>query len=197
MDEPLGALDKNLREDMQEELRQSHHGVGATILYVTHDQQEAASMTDRMAIMNHGVIEQIGPPHELYELPCNSFVARFLGEANMFGISRTELLSAGRLRIATAEGPVLLACGSATGTVVCLRPENVSIAAAGPARENRFSGRIVDIVDAAGSIHYRVAIAPGCNVTARVTAERRGTVLPMDGVVHVGWDAEDALVLPS
>ena len=88
MDEPLGALDKNLREEMQEELRQFHRGVGATILYVTHDQQEAASMADRMAIMNHGAIEQVGPPHELYERPRNSFVARFLGEANMFGIVR-------------------------------------------------------------------------------------------------------------
>jgi len=197
MDEPLGALDKNLREDMQEELRQFHHGVGATILYVTHDQQEAASMADRMAIMNHGVIEQIGPPHELYERPRNSFVARFLGEANMFAILQAEKLSPDRLRLATVEGPVVLACGSTTGSVVCLRPENVSIAATPPARENCFPGRIVDIVHAAGSIRYRVAIAPGCTVTARVTAERRGTVLPMDGVVHVGWDAEDALVLPS
>ena len=84
MDEPLGALDKNLREEMQEELRQFHHTVGATILYVTHDQQEAASMADRIAIMNHGKAEQIGSPHEVYDQPSNSFVARFLGEANMF-----------------------------------------------------------------------------------------------------------------
>ena len=67
MDEPLGALDKNLREEMQEELRQFHHTVGATILYVTHDQQEAASMADRIAIMNHGKAEQIGSPHEVYD----------------------------------------------------------------------------------------------------------------------------------
>jgi putative spermidine/putrescine transport system ATP-binding protein len=197
MDEPLGALDKNLREDMQEELRQFHHSVGATILYVTHDQQEAASMADRMAIMNHGAIEQVGPPHELYERPCNGFVARFLGEANMFGIVRTDPLPAGRSRFATEVGLELLACGSPTGTVVCIRPENVTIAETPPARDNCFSGRIVDIVHAAGSIRYRVAIAPNCIVTARVASERRTTVLPRDGVVHVGWDAEDALVLPA
>jgi putative spermidine/putrescine transport system ATP-binding protein len=197
MDEPLGALDKNLREDMQEELRQFHRGVGATILYVTHDQQEAASMADRMAIMNQGAIEQIGPPHELYERPGNSFVARFLGEANMFGIVRTDPLPTGRMRIATKEGPVLLARGAPTGTIVCIRPENVSIAEAPPERDNCFAGRIVDIVHAAGSVRYRVAIAPNCWVTARVGSDRRVTVLPKDTAVHVGWDAEDALVLPS
>jgi putative spermidine/putrescine transport system ATP-binding protein len=197
MDEPLGALDKNLREDMQEELRQFHRNVGATILYVTHDQQEAASMADRMAIMNHGAIEQVGPPHALYERPCNSFVARFLGEANMFGIVRADTLPAGRMRSATAEGPALIVSASSPGAAICIRPENVSIAAAPPARENCFAGRIVDIVHAAGSIRYRVAIGPDCTVTVRVASDRRTTVLPVDGLVHVGWDAEDALVLPS
>jgi putative spermidine/putrescine transport system ATP-binding protein len=195
MDEPLGALDKNLREDMQEELRQFHRNVGATILYVTHDQQEAASMADRMAIMNHGAIEQVGPPHALYELPCNSFVARFLGEANMFGVVQADTLPSGRMRLATAEGPALIACTS--GAIVCVRPENVSIAAAPLTRANCFAGRIVDIVHAAGSVRYRVAIAPNCTVTARVASDRRTPILPADGVVHVGWDAEDALVLPS
>jgi putative spermidine/putrescine transport system ATP-binding protein len=197
MDEPLGALDKNLREDMQEELRQFHRGVGATILYVTHDQQEAASMADRMAIMNLGVIEQVGPPLELYERPRNSFVARFLGEANLFGIVHTEPLPQGRLRLATVEGPVLLACAPADGTVACLRPENVTIAAAAPERGNCFPGRIVDIVHVAGSIRYRVEIAANCAVTVRAASERRTPVLPMGGAVHVAWDAEDVIVLPS
>jgi putative spermidine/putrescine transport system ATP-binding protein len=197
MDEPLGALDKNLREDMQEELRQFHRGVGATIVYVTHDQQEAASMADRMAIMNRGAIEQVGPPHALYERPCNSFVARFLGEATMFGIVQADTLPGGRMRLVTTEGPVLLASASSPGAVVCVRPENVSIATNPLARENCFVGRIVDVVHAAGSIRYRVAIGPHCAVTARVASDRRTTVLPADGVVHIGWDAEDALVLPS
>ena len=101
------------------------------------------------------------------------------------------------MRVATGEGPVLLACASPAGTIVCVRPENVSIAAAPPARENCFSGRIVDIVHAAGSIRYRWRSSRAAVVTARVASERRTSVLPMDGVVHVGWDAEDALVLPS
>jgi putative spermidine/putrescine transport system ATP-binding protein len=197
MDEPLGALDKNLREEMQEELRQFHRNVGATILYVTHDQQEAASMADRMAIMQHGKAEQIGPPRELYEKPGNSFVARFLGEANLFGIARCEPSAAGQLRLTTVEGPTLLASGSPTGRVVCIRPENIVIATEPPTRANCFAGRIIDIVHAAGSIRYRVALSPTCIVIVRVASERRTIVLPTDSAVHVGWDAEDALVLPS
>ena len=154
-------------------------------------------MADRMAIMNHGAIEHVGPPHELYERPRNSFVARFLGEANLFDVAQAETLPGGRMRVMTAEGPVLLACAAPAGIIVCVRPENVVIATAPPARENCFSGRIVDIVHAAGSIRYRVAIAANCVVTARVASERRSSVLPMDGVVNVGWDAEDALMLPS
>jgi putative spermidine/putrescine transport system ATP-binding protein len=197
MDEPLGALDKNLREEMQEELRQFHRDVGATILYVTHDQQEAASMADRMAIMSHGAVEQIGPPRDLYEKPGNSFVARFLGEANLFGIARADPVAEGRLRLATKEGPVMLASGPAGGTCVSVRPENIAISELPSVRENCFPGRIVDIVHAAGSIRYRIALSPDCTVTARVTAERRMAVLPLDTAVHVGWDAEDSLILPS
>jgi putative spermidine/putrescine transport system ATP-binding protein len=197
MDEPLGALDKNLREEMQEELRQFHRSVGATILYVTHDQQEAASMADRMAIMCQGAVEQIGPPRELYEKPGNSFVARFLGEANLFRIGKTGSGPSGQSRLLTEEGQVLLAAGRATGAVVCVRPENISIGQAPPGRPNCFPGRIVDIVHAAGSIRYRVAISPNCTVTARVVSERRMTVLSMDAAVFIGWDAEDTLMLPS
>ena len=154
-------------------------------------------MADRMAIMSHGAVEQIGPPWELYEKPANSFVARFLGEANLFRIGKIDPGASGQSRLLTEEGQILLAAGSSTGPVVCVRPENITIGQAPPGRQNCFSGRIVDIVQAAGSIRYRVAISPNCTVTARVVSERRVTVLPMDAAVHVGWDAEDTLVLPS
>ena len=83
MDEPLGALDKNLRYEMQVEIKEIQQRLGMTVLYVTHDQEEAMSMSDRIAIMNHGRIEQVGPPGEMYERPANPFVGRFLGEANL------------------------------------------------------------------------------------------------------------------
>jgi ABC-type dipeptide/oligopeptide/nickel transport system ATPase component len=83
MDEPLGALDKNLRYDMQVEIKEIQRRLGMTVVYVTHDQEEAMNMSDRIAIMNRGRIEQVGMPSEVYERPSNAFVGRFLGEANI------------------------------------------------------------------------------------------------------------------
>ena len=83
MDEPLGALDKNLRFEMQVEIKEIQQRLGMTVLYVTHDQEEAMSMSDRIAILNGGRIDQVGPPLEVYERPANPFVGRFLGEANL------------------------------------------------------------------------------------------------------------------
>ncbi|MBS0560345.1 MAG: ABC transporter ATP-binding protein [Proteobacteria bacterium] len=191
MDEPLGALDKNLREEMQEELRQFHRNVGATILYVTHDQQEAASMADRIAIMNHGKAEQVGAPHEVYERPGNSFVARFLGEANMFRLRRGWPDGPGRLRCETEESLNLLACGATSAALACVRPEDIVIGPAPTGRENCFAGRVTDLVQVAGSVRYRVAVAPGCTLIVRASAERRAVVLAKDDAVHVGWDAAD------
>ena len=91
MDEPLGALDKNLREEMQYEIKRFHREIGATVLYVTHDQDEAATMSDRIAILNQGRIAQIGRPRELYEAPASAFVASFLGEANLFEVAAVRV----------------------------------------------------------------------------------------------------------
>ena len=83
MDEPLGALDKNLRESMQYELKHIHETLGVTVVYVTHDQGEALTMSNRIAVFNDGYIQQLSSPNELYERPNNSFVARFIGENNI------------------------------------------------------------------------------------------------------------------
>jgi putative spermidine/putrescine transport system ATP-binding protein len=195
MDEPLGALDKNLREEMQEELRQFHHAVGATILYVTHDQHEAASMADRIAIMNHGKVEQIGPPHAVYERPGNSFVARFLGEANLFHVVSTRAVGVDRVRCETAEGLALIAPVAVDGKVICTRPEAIAIGAEPPARDNCFRGRVADKVQVAGSIRYRVAVDSDWWLTVRVASDRRTPLIEIDDEVHVGWDAEDTLLL--
>jgi putative spermidine/putrescine transport system ATP-binding protein len=197
MDEPLGALDKNLREEMQEELRQFHHTVGATIVYVTHDQQEAAAMADRIAIMNHGKAEQVGTPHEVYERPANSFVARFLGEANMFRLRSAAPNGAGCLCCETEEALALLAPDTISGTMICVRPEDIAISAAPLRHDNHFRGRVVDMVQVAGTVRYRVAVAPACTLIVRASAERRSAVLGVNEPVHVGWDATDMQVLPE
>ena len=103
MDEPLSALDKNLREEMQFEVKQFQEALGATVLYVTHDQAEAASMSHRIAIINHGRIEQLGTAREMYERPDNRFVASFLGEADIFEVERLERRGGGAVAV-TPEG---------------------------------------------------------------------------------------------
>ena len=197
MDEPLGALDKNLREEMQEELRQFHHAVRATILYVTHDQQEAVSMADRIAIVNHGKAEQVGAPSRVYERPANSFVARFLGEANMFHLNQARPDGSDHVRCDTREALTLRATAATPGTVACVRPEDIAIATTPTGRDNCFPGRITDMVQLAGSVRYRVSVSPACTLIVRASAERRATVLQRDAAVHVGWDAADMLMLPE
>src|SRR6516162_11941982 len=130
MDEPLGALDKNLRFEMQVEIKEIQQRLGMTVLYVTHDQEEAMSMSDRIAIMDHGRIYQIGSPAEVYERPANPFVGRFLGEANL--IDGTVVDDAGELvRLRLPSGQELRAprsdsCGTGQA-MLFIRPERVKI----------------------------------------------------------------------
>ena len=188
MDEPLGALDKNLREEMQDEIRQFHHAIGTTILYVTHDQQEAAAMADRIAIMNHGRMEQVGAPRALYEAPANPFVATFLGEANLFHLH-------GKMKSGTREGLPVYAPRS--GDVACVRPENVVVAEEALPCPNSFPGTVVDATYGSGYIRYRVEVAPGCTVTARRPALRGEVPFTPGTAVHVGWSTDDILMLPG
>ena len=191
MDEPLGALDKNLREELQDEIRQFHRAIGATILYVTHDQQEAASMADRMAIMNHGRLEQVGAPRALYDAPCNAFVASFLGEANLFRIAGRD-----GARLRTDSGLALAASGE-PGVIACVRPERIAIAASPPGHANAFAGTVDDVVHGAGTVRYRVRLTPDCTVTIRTKPDRRAPDFAAGDAVGVGWDAEDTLILPD
>jgi putative spermidine/putrescine transport system ATP-binding protein len=107
LDEPLGALDLKLRQEMQTELKAIQRRIGITFLYVTHDQEEAMAMSDRIAIMNLGVIEQIGSPKEIYEVPSSTFVAGFIGTSNVIvRDGRTQLLRPERLRLLSASSTV-------------------------------------------------------------------------------------------
>ena len=90
MDEPLGALDRKLRQRMQIEIKMLHREIGTTIIFVTHDQEEALSMADRIAVLDHGRLQQIGAPRELYDMPANAFVADFIGETNLLDVEIVE-----------------------------------------------------------------------------------------------------------
>ncbi len=196
MDEPLGALDKNLREELQDEIRAFHRQVGSTVVYVTHDQAEAAALADRVAILNAGRLEQIGTPQELYERPCNAFVAGFLGEANRFTVQHAAP-EPGGVRLRTTEGPVLAAArAGANETAVCVRPERIRIAAAPNGDANRVGGTVVDAVYSTGAMRYRVAVGDQV-MLVRTGANPGAAAFQVGDAVHLGWSREDTLVLPA
>jgi multiple sugar transport system ATP-binding protein len=166
MDEPLGALDAELREDMSEELRDLHDRIGATTVYVTHDQMEAMAMADRIAVMNQGVVEQIGKPQEIYDLPATMFVADFVGSPPMNFIRFRGRLKPGdrSIRLGQATVAVPEACEEAASDslVLGVRPEHVSIADSAPIRGRVFGAeylgttQIVTVDVAQGQIKARL-----------------------------------------
>src|SRR5947207_9150962 len=132
LDEPLGALDKNLREQMQVELKRIHREVGITMIYVTHDQTEAMTMSDRIAVFSHGMLEQTAPPLEVYHRPVNRFVGEFIGDSNFFA-GRVDAAKPGVVDLA-GIGPVRVATatGMSSGDIdLLIRPERLRPLAAG------------------------------------------------------------------
>jgi putative spermidine/putrescine transport system ATP-binding protein len=200
MDEPLGALDKNLREEMQYEIKRFHREIGATVLYVTHDQDEAATMSDRIAILNQGRIAQIGRPRELYDAPASPFVASFLGEANLFEVSEVSQAPPLRLRVETREGLTLSANQHPHiegGAVVCVRPEAIQIAKSAGAAPNIVAGRVLDVVYTAGSLRYRVEVAGARVVLVRRPLQRQAPAIEAGSQVYLSWDVSDTILVPK
>jgi len=198
MDEPLSALDKNLREAMQDEIKQFQAALGSTVLYVTHDQAEAAAMSHRIAIMNHGRLAQVGSPRDLYEHPVNRFVASFLGEANLFDLS--DIIAHGNgARATTGDGFVLNSAmaPAASAQCACVRPETITLSENPVEADNSLSGRIVDATYTAGSLRYRIEVAPDVILTQRTPSVRGAALMPTGTEVHVSWRAEDTLLVDN
>ena len=148
MDEPLGALDKKLREQMQLDIRDLHRNLGLTIIFVTHDQSEALTMSDRIAVFNHGKIEQIGRPSEIYDHPATRFVAEFVGETNL--VTGTIRQSGdGKAIIQLPNGHTLEATapnlGIGTDVSLSIRPERIRTSS-GDIAANRLTGTVRDVV---------------------------------------------------
>jgi spermidine/putrescine transport system ATP-binding protein len=205
LDEPLGSLDLKVRKRMQIELKRIHTQVGITFIYVTHDQEEALVMSDRVAVMNQGRIEQIDTTTELYESPKTRYVSDFVGESNAFrgvitslGRDRAEILTEGRLLITV--GPSDLFELNQTVDVV-VRPEKIRLGETRPPDpENVFEGEVQDSVFQGINIKYFVAL-PG-NVSLAVyrpnqSVLARGALYPPGTKVYVSWDRESNLVFGS
>jgi putative spermidine/putrescine transport system ATP-binding protein len=166
MDEPLSALDKKLREEMQLEIRRLHRELGVTMVYVTHDQSEAMTLSDRVAVFNHGRVEQLASPQQLYDAPANPFVAGFVGDNNMLGgqaeASAVLRLPDGGCLQARAVG-VVAAGGAAT---LCVRPEHLRVAVDADQGNagNRLDATLVDAIHQGD--HWRLVVRlRGCDIT--------------------------------
>ena len=167
MDEPLGALDKKLRVEMQQEIKALQRRLGITSIYVTHDQEEALSMADRVVVMHTGLILQAATPTELYDRPANAFVAEFIGAANL--LSTTVVRTGATTSVRTAAGLTfdIAASGLRQGVSVCivLRPERICLHARGDDFHAGHVGQIADAAFTGGTWRYRLVLATGDNLT--------------------------------
>jgi putative spermidine/putrescine transport system ATP-binding protein len=191
LDEPLGALDKNLREQMQVEIKRIHREVGITMIYVTHDQTEAMTMSDRVAVFRDGRIEQLGSPLEVYDRPANRFVAEFIGDSNFFA-GRADPARPGVVEL-DKIGPVRVAPGAAAGEVdVMVRPERLRLTPAGAA-DNVFDMLIDDAINYGDSI-LAIGTTHGLPLRARIVGHPLD-LLQRGATLRLSWSPADARVL--
>jgi putative spermidine/putrescine transport system ATP-binding protein len=192
MDEPLGALDKRLREQLQLEIKRLHRDLGTTFVFVTHDQEEALAMSDRIAVLRDGAVVQVGTPVELYERPAGRYTAEFLGESNVFTGHHD-----GDRFVDAATGAAFAATGSDRGEALVVRPEHVRIGAAGadlPAGHDAVDGVVSEVTYLGSGLRVEVALPDGRHLVAR--AEVRGALVPQPGLpVTAHWRPDDALVV--
>jgi len=199
MDEPLGALDRQLRDEMQLELRRLHDRLGITTVYVTHDQAEALTMSDRIAVFHQGRIQQIAPPQTLYEAPANLFVASFVGENNRIA---GEIVEAGTdACVASVQGThirgrALTQMALATRVTISVRPERISVAAvAANNGHNELAGRVEEMIFLGDRVRVRLrcaAVELVANVPARDAAD-----IPQVGAAAVAqWPPASTVVFP-
>jgi spermidine/putrescine transport system ATP-binding protein len=200
LDEPLGALDVKLRKQMQLELKRIQHELGTTFVYVTHDQDEALAMSDRIAVMNRGQVEQIGGPREIYEHPATAFVADFIGSLNALELTVDEVVGGFAVMRAGETGRVVLAApdaGVGTELRVAVRPERVRIAAAGAPVEDggsRLEGTVAQVVYLGMYTQFHVETPAGIVVASRL-ADELASPFEVGRSVSVSWEAEHTSLL--
>ncbi len=195
MDEPLGALDRQLREHMQVELKHLQQQLGITVLYVTHDQEEALVMSDLVVVMNHGRIEQVGSPEEVYEAPANTFVASFLGESNFLDGEITEVRDTTCV-VKTGTGMNFevgrrreVAVGERVR--VSVRPEKIRLGDPGGQQRNSYDAIVEEVIYVGSATKYRVRLHPSVELMARGPLKKAAK----GDRLRVGWNPDDALLL--
>ena len=199
MDEPLGALDKQLREQMQFEIRHIHERLGVTVAYVTHDQSEALTMSNRIAVFNDGVIQQLSTPEGLYERPENAFVAQFIGENNRLHGAVAER-NGDRCTIAMDGGGTVSAlavsCGGAgEAATLSLRPERVTVAPEPGSCPNVFDAVVEELIYLGDHVRSRLRLLGNNEFIVKVPNSGLHRPMRVGEAVRVGWSAEDCRAL--
>ena len=199
MDEPLGALDRRLREEMQFEIRRIQRDLGITVLYVTHDQQEAMAMSSRVAVFHRGRVQQVATPESLYEEPEREFVASFIGDNNILR-GRVSEVGSGVCEVETPGGRVkafpVHHCRPGDKAALAIRPERVGLAAPGK-YTNEFEARIKDILFVGDHLRLRLGLCGNENFIVKIpNIVGHGAVLEGDSVL-VGWGVTDCRALPD
>ena len=200
MDEPLGALDKQLREQMQYEIRKLHERLGITVVYVTHDQAEALTMSDRIAVFNDGEVQQLSTPDDLYERPENSFVAQFIGENNRLKGIVEEMDGNGTCVVRLDSGDRIRASAVKVGTkgertLLSLRPERVEINPEQGRLANVVEGHIEELIYLGDHLRTRLSVAGQPDFIVKIPNKGGLEGLAAGTKVRIGWSATDCRAL--
>ena len=197
MDEPLGALDKNLRESMQYEIKHIHESIGVTVVYVTHDQGEALTMSNRIAVFNDGKVQQLSSPDKLYEEPQNSFVAEFIGENNRFDGEVLDV-SNGVCKVKIGQGEILANPISVKSkgekTTVSIRPERALINPKDK-MDNNQKGKIEEVIYHGDHTRVRINLLGSSDFILKVPNSSQNLDIKLGNEISIGWNSQDARAL--
>jgi putative spermidine/putrescine transport system ATP-binding protein len=201
MDEPLGALDKKLRDALQREIKHLHEDMGITVLYVTHDQEEAMVMSDRICLMNEGSIQQIGSPQDLYFCPESIFAADFLGESNLLKATVTQIdvetavlsCTDGRLIKGIASSPLK----KDQNVRYMIRPENVSACKSPDESENNASGTLKEVIMIGQITKYFIELSDGTEMVATELTDSSSVATNIGSSISFTWSSLDTRVFPD
>ncbi len=201
LDEPLGALDLKLRKEMQVELLNLHKELGLTFIMVTHDQEEALSLSDRIAVINQGKIEQVGTPSQIYEFPRTAFVADFIGDTNLFS-GEIVAVEASTIQIQTKTGLTIIVnrnedtpIESTEPVVVSVRPEKIQLSLYPPnLPSNCFEGRLVNIMYLGTHVNYVVELINGISINV-LQPNTFGSLPDADTPIYAWWTESDCLAI--
>ena len=199
MDEPLGALDKNLREQMQYEIKHIHEKIGITVVYVTHDQSEALTMSNRIAVFNDGKIQQISTPDVLYEKPDNSFVAQFIGENNQLK-GKVKSVNGKNCIVETENGDEIVSLKINVNNIgdtslLSLRPERVWVNVDQKNYENNFEGTVEELIYLGDHVRTRVKVCGEDQFIVKIPNSSDQSDLKEGATVKLSWKAEDTRAL--